>query len=124
LRSLFEVGSEIVVYRDDTDLLEKIRHFLGNESQRAAIAANGRERTMREHTYAHRVRDFVATVTSPIAIAAPMRAASDKARRAARRDVYVHLHMIEAILDGSRDARPHRRLWRVAPALLRRLVLG
>jgi len=35
-------------------LIDKIRHYLANEKERAAIAKAGYERTMREHTYNHR----------------------------------------------------------------------
>ncbi|MCC7359398.1 MAG: glycosyltransferase [Anaerolineales bacterium] len=123
LEQLFDVGREVVVYSDDADLLAKARHYLEHEAERQAIAAAGRRRTHAEHQYVHRMAQFIAAVreTPP---RAPMRAAAAAERRAARRVVYTHLHMLDALLDEARaaDQAPLARLWAAAPILLRRLV--
>lgn len=125
LEELFERGREIVVYRDDRDLLEKIACYLANDEEREAIARAGQRRTLSEHTYAHRMAHLVEKVTAAdFRLLAPMRAASSQARWAARREVYTHLHMLDALLDEARERRygPLRRLWTAAPCLLRRLL--
>lgn len=58
LAELFEPGKEVVAYRDVEGCAEKVRHFLAYEEERSAIAAAGQARTLREHTYAHRMREF------------------------------------------------------------------
>ncbi len=126
LDELFEVGQEVVVYQDDSDLLRLIDHYLAQEEERAAIAAAGQRRTLAEHTYAHRAQAILDVVTGPdFQRLAPMRTASPEERRAARRTIYTHLHMLDALLDQARDAgySPLRRLWCVAPCLARRLLL-
>ncbi|GAH73655.1 unnamed protein product, partial [marine sediment metagenome] len=54
LNDYYEVGKEIVCFEDVDDLREKIYYYLSNEDERAAIALAGYQRTLREHTYAHR----------------------------------------------------------------------
>ncbi len=126
LEELFEIGREIVVYRDDADLMEKIAYYLAHEEEREAIARAGQRRTLREHTYLHRMRRLVEIVSDPgFRQLAPMRTASPAERWRARRNVYIHLHMLDALLDEAREQglRPIQRAWAVLPALLRRLIL-
>ena len=126
LDELFEIGRELVVYQDDEDLLGLIDHYLAQEEERAAIAAAGQRRTLAEHTYAHRAQRILDVVMAPdFRRAAPMRTASPEERRAARRTVYTHLHMLDALLDQAREAgyNPLRRLWHIVPCLARRLLL-
>lgn len=52
LEKFYELGKEIVVYKNTADLIEKIRYYLVHDAEREAIAAAGYERTMREHTLA------------------------------------------------------------------------
>lgn len=58
LAELFEPGHEVVAYANENDLVDKLRHFLAHEDERAAIARAGQARTLREHTYAHRMREL------------------------------------------------------------------
>lgn len=60
LGELFEVGREVVSYRDEDELVRAVEYFLAHEDERAAIAAAGRQRTLRDHTYAVRMRELVA----------------------------------------------------------------
>ncbi|MBI1825468.1 MAG: glycosyltransferase [Planctomycetes bacterium] len=55
LADLFEPDREVATYGSTAECAEKIRHLLEHESERAAIAAVGQQRTLREHTYAHRM---------------------------------------------------------------------
>jgi hypothetical protein len=56
---------------------------------------------------------------------APMRTASSSERWAARREIYIHLHMLDAILDEAKERKygPLRKAWAIIPCLLRRLLL-
>jgi len=60
LSELFEPGRELVTYSGVDDLVAKIGHYLEHEDERAAIARAGQERTLREHSYAERMRELVA----------------------------------------------------------------
>lgn len=55
LERLFKIGDEIVCYKDDGELLEKIEYYLKNPNEMKRIAENGRKRVMNEHTWLHRV---------------------------------------------------------------------
>jgi spore maturation protein CgeB len=62
IAALFEEGTEIVTYRTIPDLKNKLRRFLPDDAARAAIAAAGRARAVREHTYERRLEVLIATV--------------------------------------------------------------
>jgi hypothetical protein len=62
LADLFEPDNEVATYADEAELVEKIGYFLLHEEERAAIARAGQERTLREHTYEHRMRELVEVV--------------------------------------------------------------
>ena len=50
---------EVVAYASADDLVEKARHYLADEDERREIAAAGQARTLRDHTYAIRMRELV-----------------------------------------------------------------
>ena len=54
LADYFDVGREIVLYRNQEDLLEKIRHYLAHEEERTAIAGAAHARVLKEHTWTQR----------------------------------------------------------------------
>lgn len=58
LGELFEPGREVVTYDDVDDLVEKAHHYLAHEDERAAVAAAGQARTLRDHTYEVRMREL------------------------------------------------------------------
>ena len=58
LDELFEPDREVVTYADESELVERARYFLEHEDERAAIAAAGRERTLRDHSYRVRMREL------------------------------------------------------------------
>lgn len=58
LGELFEVGQEVVTYRDEDELVEAVDHYLRHEDERAALAAAGQRRTLADHTYAVRMREL------------------------------------------------------------------
>lgn len=51
----FEIGKEIAVYTTPEDCAWKIRYYLANEPERASIAAAGRSRALKDHTYLRRL---------------------------------------------------------------------
>jgi hypothetical protein len=53
---------ELVFYRDRTELKDKIAYYLDRGEERRAIADAGLERTLREHTYRHRLEQLLRTV--------------------------------------------------------------
>ncbi|MBP2675073.1 MAG: hypothetical protein H6Q84_1913, partial [Deltaproteobacteria bacterium] len=59
VESLFEVGEEVITYRDMDEIVDLTRFYLRNHAAREAVAAKGRSRVLREHTYRHRVDTIV-----------------------------------------------------------------
>ena len=60
LAELFDPQSEVVTYEGARDLAGKIRYYLRHEDERAAIAAAGQERTLRDHNWLVRMTELVA----------------------------------------------------------------
>jgi spore maturation protein CgeB len=54
LTLVFDIGREIVTYRDEADCAAKIKALLADPEKAAAIRKAGRERSLREHTYVAR----------------------------------------------------------------------
>lgn len=63
LHTLFEPGKEVVAYRSAEECAELINYYLEHEEERKAIAQAGQQRTLREHTYFHRMQELVDIVT-------------------------------------------------------------
>jgi len=59
LAACFEIGKECDVFRDETELLDKIAYYLEHPKERREIAAAGQRRTLRDHLYSHRVARLV-----------------------------------------------------------------
>lgn len=59
LKTLFEPGKEVVAYRSAAEAAELIDYYLTHKAERQAIAQAGQARTLREHTYYHRMQEFV-----------------------------------------------------------------
>ena len=49
----------MVTYSTEDELVETIEHYLDDEAARTRIARAGQERTLRDHTYSHRMRELV-----------------------------------------------------------------
>jgi spore maturation protein CgeB len=58
LEDYYVPDQEIVLSKDTSDLIEKIKFYLENEGQRRLIACAGYERTLKEHTYVKRFNDI------------------------------------------------------------------
>jgi spore maturation protein CgeB len=57
LADFFTPGVEIETWKTRAELLEKCRYYLAHDAARRAIAAAGRERALRDHTWEHRFRN-------------------------------------------------------------------
>ena len=57
-------GIEIETYTSQEELLEKIDYYLEHEEEREAIALRGLKRTLREHTYGHRMDQMLNIIFS------------------------------------------------------------
>jgi spore maturation protein CgeB len=62
LHEMFEPGKEVVAYRTPEECAELIQYYLTHDNEREAIARAGQQRTLREHTYYHRMQEFVEIV--------------------------------------------------------------
>jgi ubiquinone/menaquinone biosynthesis C-methylase UbiE len=56
LQDLFEVGKEVVAYRTPQECAELIHYYQRNREEARAIARAGQARTLREHSYANRMK--------------------------------------------------------------------
>jgi spore maturation protein CgeB len=64
LAELFVPGKEIVTFDTIPELREKMAYYAARPEERAQIVAAGRERALREHTYAHRIEQMLSIVYS------------------------------------------------------------
>jgi spore maturation protein CgeB len=53
---------EIVTFRTESEMIDKIDYYLTHEQERLAIAQAGRERVLREHTYDIRVKEMLSVI--------------------------------------------------------------
>lgn len=58
LAQMFEPEKEVVVYRSQHELLEKVRYYLAHPAQAERIRQAGRARALRDHTYHRRFEDL------------------------------------------------------------------
>ena len=59
LHEMFEPGKEVVAYRSPDECVELIQYFLEHGDERESIAYAGQRRTLAEHTYHHRMLEFI-----------------------------------------------------------------
>jgi hypothetical protein len=62
LGELFVPGKELVAYRSPEQCAKLLEHYMEHGGQRKAIAQAGQQRTLREHTYYHRMEELVAII--------------------------------------------------------------
>jgi spore maturation protein CgeB len=62
LSQLFEDGVEVVSFHSLEDMLEKLHHYLARPAERQEIAAAGKARAARDHTYAVRLNMLMRTL--------------------------------------------------------------
>jgi spore maturation protein CgeB len=59
LGELFEVGREVVSYKSSDEAIDRLKYYTEHADEAAAIAKAGQQRTLREHTYAERMKELV-----------------------------------------------------------------
>jgi glycosyltransferase involved in cell wall biosynthesis len=59
LPELFVPGLEVVAYRDVAEAVDQIRYYVDHPEEAATIARAGQARTLRSHTYRHRMEELV-----------------------------------------------------------------
>ncbi|VAX21658.1 hypothetical protein MNBD_NITROSPINAE02-787 [hydrothermal vent metagenome] len=62
LGEMLKVGEEIITFDDSDDLREKIAFYLDHPEEREAIAKAGMKRTLKEHTFTHRMARMMGIV--------------------------------------------------------------
>lgn len=62
LEDLYRLDEEIVSYRDTDELREKILYYLDHDDERCRIAKRGYQRTLREHTFLHRMEKMLSVI--------------------------------------------------------------
>jgi len=62
LHDMFELGKEVVAYRSPEECIKLVQYYLEHDREREAIARAGQERTLREHTFYHRMQEVVEIV--------------------------------------------------------------
>ena len=70
LAAHFIIGEEIVCYHDLQELGDLVAFFSRNELDLRRIAAKGRERVLREHTWRHRIAQAIVALTDKGLLAA------------------------------------------------------
>lgn len=59
LSELFEIGKEVVAYSSPEEAAELVRYYIDHPDEADVIAKAGQARTLREHTYRHRMEELV-----------------------------------------------------------------
>ena len=57
--SVFKIGDECETFRDEEEMIDKIRYFLANPRRRKEIARAGQQRTLRNHLHRNRLQDIL-----------------------------------------------------------------
>ncbi len=59
LHKLFEIGKEVETYKTKEELINKVNYYLTHDKEREKIAKAGQKRTLKDHTYKHRMEELV-----------------------------------------------------------------
>jgi spore maturation protein CgeB len=62
LGELFEPDKEVLAYNSPDECVEKVKYYLEHEAERLAIAKAGQDRTLQQHTYFHRMQEYMQIV--------------------------------------------------------------
>lgn len=55
----YTAGEDYVYFENADDMMDKIEYYLSHEKERAEIARNGYEKTLKEHSYENRLRRMI-----------------------------------------------------------------
>ena len=59
LCEMFEIGKEVITYSSKEEAVELVHYYLDHPKKAEQIAKAGQARTLREHTYAQRMRELI-----------------------------------------------------------------
>ncbi|MDB4913289.1 MAG: ykvP 2 [Gemmatimonadetes bacterium] len=62
LARLYTEGVEIECYEDTAELVQKVKYYLAHPAQRIGVAARGRARALRDHTWDKRLAELFAVL--------------------------------------------------------------
>lgn len=62
LEEIFEVGKDIICFRDVEEIPDLVRFYLDNSTERIKVAMNGFKKVIANHTYEHRLRKLIRIV--------------------------------------------------------------
>lgn len=68
LHEYFEPGKEVVTFEDVDDCAAKIRYYLEHDEERAAIAEQGRSRTLAQHSLQSRTKELLAILSDHLSL--------------------------------------------------------
>jgi spore maturation protein CgeB len=64
IEEILEPGREIVTFRSEGEMIDMIRYYLENDDLRMRIAAAGKKRVMKEHTYEARIKQMLRIIAN------------------------------------------------------------
>ncbi len=64
LTDLFEDRKQIVIYRNEKELMALADYYLKHDEEREEISAEGMKKVLNEHTYRHRAESMIKTLSS------------------------------------------------------------
>jgi spore maturation protein CgeB len=62
VRTLFEDGKHLVIFKDIKDLREKVGYYLNHPEERKRITEQGYKEVLQKHTYIHRIEKLLHTI--------------------------------------------------------------
>ena len=62
----FEIGKELITFKDEEDCLQKINYYLQNTAELEKIADAGRIRTLKEHTFENRANQLLTIINKTV----------------------------------------------------------
>jgi len=65
LAEMFEPGKEVVVYRNQHELLDKVRYYLAHPKEAERVRQAGRARALKDHTYQRRFQQLFTALDLP-----------------------------------------------------------
>jgi len=65
IKRAYRAGEEVVLFKDEHELREKIQYYLKHDTEREKIARAGYSRTVAEHTYYNRIKQLIDTIENP-----------------------------------------------------------
>jgi spore maturation protein CgeB len=66
VKSLFEDGTHLAVFKDIPDLRKKINYYLSHPEERNKIAIQGHREAVQKHTYVHRIKKLIRVLSEDL----------------------------------------------------------